>query len=156
MPGVLCRAPEMARRIDVTLDGLHQLLHRIERKELVDGDWAICGALVLQLITRMQGKQDRMAAKLWRRAPSQLSSPVVEGQLAQQKPRPSRCRRATQAPARRRATQAQALDEKKAKGHGRNGATAFVNAKHFVHALADGLLGALCAACELGRLTPVP
>lgn len=140
----------MARRIDVTLNGLHQLLGRIERKELVDGDWAICGALVLQLITRMQGKQDRMAAKL---AAVGLPAEVVEGQLT-----------TPACPVLTTGTSIGATDalgagagpsdeKKKAKGHGRQGASAFVNAKHVIHALAAGLLGALCAACGLGRLT---
>jgi transposase len=142
----------MAQRIDVTLDGLHQLLHRIERKELGDGDWAICGALVLQLITRMQGKQERMAAKLMANATS-ASAEVVEGTLA--------VNGASHALAAGQKTNAsQASDDagapeskKKVKGHGRNGASAFVNAKHFVHGLAAGLLGALCSACGVGRLT---
>jgi transposase len=41
----------------------------------------------------------------------------------------------------------------KSKGHGRNGADAFVNAKHTSHKLAAGVIGALCAACRLGRLS---
>ena len=72
----------MVRRIDVSLDGLHQLLHRLEKKELVDGDWAICASLVLQLITRVQGKQDRMVAKLAAAASAGAPGEVIEGQLA--------------------------------------------------------------------------
>jgi len=140
----------MARRIDITLEGLHQLLGRIERKELVEGDWTICGALVLQLILRMQGKQDRMAAKL---AANAAGSPaeVVEGQLVGAG--------ASVALVAGEDTAAIAADapvpdeKKKSKGHGRKGASAFVNAKQVMHALAAGLLGALCSACGLGRLT---
>lgn len=141
----------MARRVDVTLDGLQQLLHRLERKELVDGDWAVCGALVLQLLTRMEGKQERMAAKL---AAVGSSAKVVDGQLAVTGTSPTLCAGdqggATAAPD----AGAVAPDEKKkVKGHGRKGASAFINAKRVVHTLAAGLLGALCAACGLGRMT---
>jgi len=137
----------MAQRIDVTLEGLHQLLHRIERKGLVDGDWAICSALVLQLITRIQGKQERMAVKL---AASAASSPtkVIDGQLASGTP-PAPPAGETEAAA----PQSDAGSTTKVKGHGRKGASAFVNAKHFMYALAAGVLGALCDACGVGRLT---
>lgn len=147
----------MAKHIDVSLEGLHQLLHRIERKELADGDWAICGALVLQLIAKLQGQQERMAAKLTKSgappganivdgvpaaaagalpsgsAPAAVAAPAASGPAAGGAP--------------------PAPEQKKAKGHGRNGASAFVNATHFMHSLAAGVLGALCAACGLGRMT---
>jgi hypothetical protein len=139
----------MARQIDVTLDGLHHLLHRIERKELGDGDWAVCGALVLQLITRMQGKQDRMAAKLANAASAPAE--VVEGTLAVNGASPMLAVGEQTSPS--QASHAGAPEsKKKVKGHGRNGASAFVHAKHFVHALGAGLLGALCSACGVGRL----
>ena len=140
----------MARRIDVSLEGLHQLLHRIERKELVDGDWTICGALVLQLIVRMQGQQERMAAKLAASAANQ----VVDGQLVESTAAP-----AMSAGEHTRATTASEPgapapeSKKKVKGHGRNGAGAFVNAKHVHHSLASGLLGALCPKCKASNLT---
>ena len=37
--------------------------------------------------------------------------------------------------------------EKKPKGHGRNGADAFVNAKHFNHELSPDIIGSLCEEC---------
>jgi hypothetical protein len=43
--------------------------------------------------------------------------------------------------------------KKKVKGHGRNGAGAYTNAKHFLHVLAAGIVGVLCAACKLGRMS---
>lgn len=134
------------------MDGLHQLLHRIERKELVEGDWAIYGALVLQLIAREQGKQERMAAKL---AASAADGPVVEGQLAGKGASPALPAALCEdsGPGASAIPDEEPCSKKKAKGHGRNGASAFVNAKHFVHALAVGLVGALCSACGLGRMT---
>ena len=69
----------MAQRIDVSLEGLHQMLHRIERKELVDGDWAICGALVLQLIVKSERRQERMLAKLAVEGVSPGATEVIDG-----------------------------------------------------------------------------
>ena len=144
----------MAKHIDVSLDGLHHLLHRIERKELADGDWAICGALVLQLIAKVQGQQDRMAAKLAKSGAASPGGhiidavPAVSGSLPAGMPPDGAP--ASSGPA---ASGAPPEPEKKTKGHGRNGASAFVNAKHTMHALAAGVLGALCAVCKLGRMT---
>jgi hypothetical protein len=39
------------------------------------------------------------------------------------------------------------------KGHGRNGAGAYVNAKHLFHALLLGVIGAVCEACGVGRMS---
>lgn len=147
---VLCTGAAMARRIDLSLDGLHQLLHRIERKELVDGDWAVLGALVLDLILRMQGKQDRMAAKLQARGAASSGSVVDALPVETSAPPALPSGAGADLPP---SDAGAAGPEKKAKGHGRNGASAFENAKHFVHALAAGLLGALCTACGLGRMT---
>lgn len=142
----------MAKQIDVTLDGLNELVHRIERKELIDGDWAICGALVLQLIARTQGQQARMAAKLAANAAASPSTAVVEGQLATSATSPTLPPGKAEATAPESETAASG-SKKKVKGHGRNGASAFANAKHFVHALTTGRLGALCDVCGIGRLT---
>jgi hypothetical protein len=140
----------MVRRVDVTLDGLHQLLHRLEKKELVDGDWAICASLVLQLITRIQGKQERMAAKL--AAASSATGEVIEGQLLPSEATPALA--PGQDGGASEGTAIPAPEAKtKAKGHGRNGASAYVNAKDIAHPLAAGQVGALCAACGAGRLT---
>lgn len=147
---MICRL-EMARQVDITLEGLHQLMHRIERKELEDGDWTICGSLVLQLILKIQGKQERMATKLGGRG--EASSAVVDAL-----PKGSSDSAALPAGPALEASTAQASDTqaseaKKPKGHGRHGAEAFVNAKHCVHALAMGVVGALCPACKVGHLT---
>ncbi len=44
-------------------------------------------------------------------------------------------------------------EKKKTKGHGRNGASAYVKAKHIFHALAAGIIGMCCEVCGIGRLT---
>ena len=43
-------------------------------------------------------------------------------------------------------------DSRKPKGHGRNGARAYRQAQHTVHALRLGVVGARCEACKLGRM----
>lgn len=40
----------------------------------------------------------------------------------------------------------------KPKGHGRNGASAFRAAQHYFYALALGLIGAVCTACQIGKM----
>ncbi|MFI5302007.1 MAG: hypothetical protein ACHREM_28285 [Polyangiales bacterium] len=40
----------------------------------------------------------------------------------------------------------------KPKGHGRNGASAFRAAQHFFYTLALGVIGAVCTACEIGKM----
>jgi len=143
----------MARQIDITLEGLHQLLHRIERKELADGDWAICGSLVLQLILKIQGKQDRMAAKLTAHgegAASTVVDALPSTTTIDSTALPPGRAVETGAP---EASGKEVRAGKKAKGHGRNGASAFVNAKHTVHGLGSGVVGALCAGCSAGRMT---
>ena len=44
--------------------------------------------------------------------------------------------------------------ESKRKGHGRNGAGAYASAKHVFHALLNGVIGAVCEACGIGRISP--
>jgi hypothetical protein len=125
----------MAKHIDVSLEGLHQLLHRIERKALADGDWAICGALVLQLIAKLQGQQERMAAKLTKSGAVPPGASIVDGvPAAAAGALPSgSAPDAVAAPAASSPGGAPpAPEQKKAKGHGRNGASAFVNATHFM------------------------
>jgi transposase len=43
-------------------------------------------------------------------------------------------------------------DPKKRKGHGRNGASAYRQAKHVFYGLALGVLGALCSRCGFGKM----
>lgn len=145
----------MVRHVDISLEGLHHLLHRLERKELVDGDWAVCSALVLQLIARLQGKQERMAAKLAASANDTAGGEVIEGQLATTGASAALPSGGGPPPGANvgASTPTPTPDKKKAKGHGRNGAKAFVNATHVAHELAAGVLGSLCPACGIGRLS---
>src|SRR3990172_6121842 len=53
----------MATRIDVTLEGLHQLRERIDRQQLEGDDWVVIGALVSTFIARTEARQARLRAK---------------------------------------------------------------------------------------------
>jgi transposase len=142
----------MAQRIDVTVEGLYQLLHRIECQELQTGDWAICGALVLQQIRSGEKKLERLRAKVaaGASAPALPSGAVVDTDYTVVTPTSGEDAPAAQGAA---AQSGPGPDAKKGKGHGRNGAGAYTQAKHVTHALMLGVLGALCAACRAGRLT---
>src|SRR4051794_35092022 len=123
----------MAQRIDVSVEGLYQLLHRIEHQALQTGDWAICGALVLQQITSGEKKLERIRAKIGAGAhgPALPAGATVDVEYTVVTP-------STESGAADTAGQpgeAEADGKKKAKGHGRNGAGAYVNAKHVVHSL---------------------
>jgi hypothetical protein len=56
------------------------------------------------------------------------------------------------APPAREAEETTPGDSKKPKGHGRNGAGAYRQARHFSHGLAPGVIGALCEACGLAKM----
>jgi hypothetical protein len=53
-----------AERINVSLEWLRAVHRRIGSKTLEEGDWPLMGALVLQLMARIESRQDRMIAKI--------------------------------------------------------------------------------------------
>ena len=170
----------MVQRIDVTLGGLHELRGRIEREQLEAGDWPVFGALVSQLITRTQARQQRMLAKT--AAARADDHPMVvggEGSVVDAE-HPARAElgdssvvapdsgvkstgddAAAAAGGRQGVLSAETADsadapepkEKKGKGHGRNGARAYDKAKHLFHTLTLGVIGMLCGACGIGRMS---
>lgn len=161
----------MATRIDITLAGLHQLQERIDRRQLEGQDWAVVGALVSKLIERTEARLARLRDKAAKQAAKQSTEqaevePVNdvghsaeaedtaatgESALAREPapegPEPEGAG-GTGEPARESTPQ-----EPPKKGHGRNGADAFVNPTKHVHALADGIIGATCAACGKGPVS---
>jgi hypothetical protein len=163
----------MANRIDVTLEELYQLRGRIDHQELEADDWPLVGALVSKLIARTEGRQKRMFDKIEAAAAAQNqeagSGPdsdaehsADDGGTSDGGPSPdadatgsgSGPGSSEGAPAGEGEAPADEPDPKpKAKGHGRNGAGAYTNAKHFFHALAFGIIGALCEGCQIGRMT---
>lgn len=153
----------MATRIDITLEGLHGLRERIDRQELEEQDWAVVGALVSAVIARTETRRDRLRAKAAQeeakqgargqvdnvgRSPEgedastsdESREPFLPGEFAPEDAAGSGAPSPTSAA------------PEQPKGHGRNGADAFVEATKYVHGLAAGILGALCAACGVGRV----
>jgi len=136
------------KRLDVTLARLHQLRERVDRQQLGADDWPIIEALVSKLIARSEAQQERMISKLAQASvDANSTTPILDAD------------RSSQSAASPDGTSSgdggvpEAEPKAKPKGHGRNGADAFVNAKHIFHRLAAGVIGALCAACGLGRLS---
>lgn len=129
-------------------------MHRIESQQLLPGDWAVCGAFVLQAIQKAEAKQQRMLARV-AALDARKGTEVSDAEYAALTPSGEVA--ATEAPGSN--TEGPAAEgmggkgKKKVKGHGRNGSGAYANAKRFVYALTASILGALCAACKVGRLT---
>jgi hypothetical protein len=158
----------VAIRIDVTMAGLHQLRERIDRQQLEGDDWVVVGALVSSFIARTEARQSRLKAKAAQQADQATvndvgHSPDVEDTAAAGEsnesalpsvPAPEGHEAEGAAghsePARADSTE----QEPPQKGHGRNGADAFTNASTHRHALAVGIVGAICALCGVGRVFP--
>jgi transposase len=163
----------MATRIDITLAGLQQLRERIDRQRLEAGDWAVVGALVSMLIARTEARQDRLRAKAASQAAQEEAKQAESGPADGVGPGHSPDARDTAATeeSSEPAIPSEAAPEGAAgpgeptstdstepeppqKGHGRNGADAFTTAAKYVHGLAAGIIGALCALCRVGRVFP--
>ena len=177
-----------AAKIDVTLDGLHQLHDRIGRRSLESQDYAVCGALVLNFTARYEARIARLKAKAAAAAAatagsddkvldvehSSLGDDDVERDRAtegedQGMAAPHQDAGGVRAPpppdqasaGDARTTPGAAPEPKtdsagrtkpeNPKGHGRNGASAYANAKHFLHTLMLGVIGSLCT-CSDGRM----
>jgi hypothetical protein len=161
----------MANRIDITLAGLHQLQERIDLRQLEGQDWAVVGALVSKLIERTEARLARLRDKAAEQAAQQSTEQVpaepvndvghsaeaedtattgesaLAREVALEEPEPEGASEAGE-PARESTQQ-----ERPKKGHGRNGADAFINATPHVHALANGIIGATCVACGKGPVS---
>lgn len=157
-------------RIDVTLQGLRELRGRIDRKQLDPGDWAVVGGLVEDRIARTEARIARLHAKLDRdqtakpAPPSESASDGASKIAGDDGARPSGEVTAKSASCRAdpdddepdhdETDDDQTDPVEPPKGHGRNGAAAFTRAQEYRHALALGVLGVLCAACGIGRMSP--
>jgi len=162
---------DRATRIDVTLEYLHQLRERIDRRQLEGEDWTVVGALVWARIERAEARQARLQAKAEQQAaqvesertaagpvPDVGHSPDAEDTAATGASSESVFPREEHEPAGtlghgEPARAGSAEPDPPRKGHGRNGAGAFRNATKVVHALADGVLGAICTLCGVGRVS---
>jgi hypothetical protein len=143
-------------RLDVTLPGLRQLRARIDRRQLDPDDWAVVAGLVDSRIARTEAQIARLKAKL----DKQRQGAVAEPEDSNEADGIDGAR--THADADRPGADGgkddggHEGDEDRPgsarKGHGRHGAGAFTSAKEHLHALGLGILGALCAACRIGRM----
>jgi len=150
--------------IDVSLDGLRQLHCRIDKHHLEGDDWPIVGALVSNLIAREEAKHERLLAKIAATSAAAGSKETndkcgdvidVEHTSTGETEAEGNDNKPVDAAAitNPRVSSSGTNGGEKSKGHGRNGAAAFTNAKHFFHALTAGIIGSLCAACGIGRMT---
>jgi hypothetical protein len=158
-------------RIDVTLSQLRQLRTRIDRRQIDPGDWGVVGALVDRRIARTEAQIARLRAKLDKQHQGAAAEPQASGS------KPSGSSAATDAdadapnshgggqipggdggidgtvgPTGGQDGDAAAADPPK-KSHGRNGTAAFIRARECLHGLGLGILGAICAACGIGRMS---
>ena len=137
----------MTQTIDVSIAGLHQLYARIDRHQLEEGDWPITAALVAKLIVREEAKIARMVAKIEAQASATCEAETTTVDAEYTVSGDDDASGSTEAPVPQTNTTDPAinpLNPKKPKGHGRNGAGAYTNAKHIFHTLMLGVLGSLC------------
>jgi hypothetical protein len=151
-----------AQHFEVTLEDLRQLRQRIDRHALLPDDWPLLAALVSKQIARAEQRQERRIAK--------IAAAAVAGQDTREGLAASDSSPADEStgsvPSSADATrsgepkppsgddgggEAHQGDSNERKGHGRNGASAYRKAQHFFHALAPGVIGALCATCRLAK-----
>jgi hypothetical protein len=158
-------------RVDVTLQDLRELRARIDRRQLDPGDWAVMGGLLESRITRTEAQIARLQAKVDKQRQGAAAQPQIPGE----DPADSHSAHGADAstsdegggptgddggksPDDTAGTSGDAKDddqdppEPAKKGHGRHGAAAFTSAKEYLHALALGVLGAICAACGVGTM----
>ena len=148
----------MAQTIKLTLSALRQIRQRASGRQLVEGDWPIITALVDARVAREQKRQESLARKAAAAAVADKAE-VIDAEfrsvdedgnheaVSPVAPEPEDGKKKT-TDGRKRGKLAPG------KGHGKNGAAAFVNAKHVFHALLLGIVGALCDKCKQASMTP--
>jgi ribosomal protein L37E len=152
-------------RFEVTLEGLRELRHRLGDHHIEAGDWGLLIALVSKQIVGAEAKQERMIAKIAAAAAATAQDEKGPGPAADDADGADESTESSTSSASGTSVgepaspgdddnQAASGDSEasKAKGHGRNGAGAYRKAQHFFHALALGVLGAVCAACGFGKM----
>ena len=162
----------MATTVTITLDGLWQLRERVDQRQLQGDDWVVVGALVSQLIARTEARQERLQAKANQQAAEQQKAKAAETEAVvdvehstpaegtdssgasgeSAAPNVPTAKGATESGEQPHAAAA-GENERRRKGHGRNGSDAFTSAKNVLHALAAGIIGSICKACGCGRIS---
>jgi transposase len=159
------------QRLEVALDELRAVRRRIDQNEpILASDRPLLGALLSQQIGRAEGRAARLLAKLAAStAASQGTSVPPSDPKASDDAAASPAGSSSSSDAKATSSDAAASpaaesegdDEEpepepggdpKPKGHGRNGASAFRTAQHYFYALALGVIGAVCTACQIGKM----
>jgi hypothetical protein len=145
-------------RIEVTLNELREVRHRIDHKQLEATDWALLGALVSKQIARAEDRQERMAAKVAAAAAAaekDTEEPVPNTNASSDAATHSASSpdTSTPSPSEPESADTPSGDANGRKGHGRNGASAYRSAEHFHYTLPSGVIGAPCDACKHGNMT---
>jgi len=154
------------QNIRATLTEMRKVRRRVDRRELEAEDWPVVGASLSNDIARAERRLAKMLAKVAAADESAGKSPKDRGAAEEDDEgaartsgadedgggtrgdpsSPSSCAGSTEG-------SGSGEGDPKRKGHGRNGAGAYANAKQHVHALVAGVIGAICAACGVGRMS---
>jgi transposase len=167
-----------ARAIRTTLTELRNLYRRVELGAIEADDLPVLGALISKDISRAERRLAKMLAKLSADAQEpedEATGTVIDAEYtvaaavdddddddddddAPRETRESECAAErdnsnSSAPQNSKDGCTHAEPEPKRNGHGRNGAGAYVSAKHCIHALLAGVIGAICEACGVGTMS---
>lgn len=150
-----------------TLTELRNAIRRVDGRSLDEDDWPVVRGFFSKELARVERRMEKVLAKL--ESEPEVAGPVFEGEhtvvdLEENEGGDAGSRGGGEdASAARGTSSAGSPDgadrstpaeaKPKRRGHGRNGADAFVNATHCFHALVAGVLGALCEACGVGSMS---
>jgi hypothetical protein len=153
---------------------LRDLHRRVDDLPLEEGEKAILRALVSREMVRCERRQVKLLAKLRAEAETEAEDgeadgPVIDADYtvadADEGEGGDACPREADEgvdPGRERPSADSAAGPEdpttakagvKRKGRGRNGAGAYTNAKHIFHTLLAGVIGSICEACGVGRMS---
>lgn len=169
------RQGQATERYETTLAALFGLRKRIHEGRIEREDLPLLEAVVQEKIQqtekRNERQHERMLAKLARSntggtssrgdeepdRPSGTDGGASEGAEsggARSGPEPSNGEPSANGDEAAGASGDAGESEKKPKGHGRNGASAYTRARHFFHTLAKDVVGSQCENCRCGKMHP--
>lgn len=169
-------------RLEVTLEGLRQILERFDQGQLESNDWPLLRALLWNEVARAEGRQERAIAKIVAKAQDAQDGsgkgPETEASSESNEPtgRPSSSGATDNGNSPYSGTNetsgneltgespsgdgektapgaAKESSSEQPKGHGRNGIRAYRRAQQVFHELASGVLGAVCERCQAANVS---
>jgi hypothetical protein len=160
----------MEHDVRCTLTELRNVRRRCGRQSLETDDWPVINALLDKEIGRAERRRAKVLAKAAAsESAGEVTGPTTDAEVADgEEDEHSRAdagpsgagkneggaRGDSSSGASHCADGSTAAEpDARRRGHGRNGAGAYEGAKHYVHALLAGILGALCKACGVGRMS---